>query len=259
MRAPLVPAGALALAAAVPLAAQSPTVRIGHSYSSERALGQPASFVLVAEQDRPLLTTLDAAVVVRGPVGTAGGLTLGARAAAGSSRARDRRVLGAIARYWRAADPVVVSLDVDYEADGGMEVQKGVVNLQVTPIGVRWLRIGYAPGGEGFSWRPWLGAGFGNVLSSSASTATIEPDDFVRLFGRAEVSYRGRGGAEATLEATGWLAQGDAGSAGYLKGALSVPIGSGFSIVASGELGRQPPAFRGTRRVGVGLGYSLGR
>ncbi|HWO90092.1 MAG TPA: hypothetical protein VNL98_13175, partial [Gemmatimonadales bacterium] len=170
----------------------------------------------------------------------------------------DRRVLGALARYWRAVDPVVVSLDVDYEADGGMVVQKGVVNFQVTPIGVPSLRIGYAPGGEGFSWRPWLGIGFGNVLSASASTATIEPDDFVRLFGRGEVSYH-RGGAEATLEATGWLAQGDAGSAGYLKGALSVPIGSGFSIVASGEVGRQPPAFRGTRRLGVGLGYSLGR
>jgi hypothetical protein len=245
----------LAIVGAAPALAQAPSVRIGHSYTSERALGQPATFVLVAEEDRALLTTFDAAVVVRAPIGK-GGLTLGARTAAGSARAREKRVLGALVRYWRAAAPAVVSIDVDYEADGGLDVQKGVLSLQVTPIGVPSLRIGYTPGGVGFSWRPWLGLGYGNVLSADASGAGIEPDGFVRVFGRAELSYR-RSGAEATLEATGWLAQGDAQGAGYLKGALSVPIGSGFSIVASGEAGRQPPRFARGRRLGVGLGYSL--
>lgn len=246
----------LAIAAAAPAFAQAPTVRIGHSYTSERALGQPATFVLVAEQDRPLLTTLDAAVMVRAPIGSVGGLALGARAAAGSARARERRVFGALVRYWRVVNPAVVSLDVDYEADGGLDVQKGVLSLQVTPIGAPSLRLGYARGGAGFSWRPWLGLGYGNVLRADASQAGIEPDGFVRVFGRAEFSYE-RAGAEATLEATGWLAQGDAGSAGYLKGALSVPIGSGFSIVASGEAGRRPPRFGRDRRLGVGLGYVL--
>lgn len=245
----------LAIAGAAPALAQAPSVRIGHSYTSERALGQPATFVLVAEQDRALLATLDAAVVVRAPIGK-GGLTLGARAAAGSARAREKRVLGALVRYWRVAAPAVVSVDVDYEADGGLDVQKGVLSLQVTPIGVPSLRIGYTPGGVGFSWRPWLGLGYGNVLSADASAVGIEPDGFVRVFGRAELGYR-RSGAEATLEATGWLAQGEARAAGYLKGALSVPIGSGFSVVASGEAGRQPPRFARGRRLGVGLGYSL--
>jgi hypothetical protein len=247
----------LAIAGAAPALAQAPTVvRIGHSYTSERALGQPATFVLVAEQDRPLLTTLDAAVVVRAAIGSVGGLTLGVRAAAGSARASEKRVFGALVRYWRVVNPAVVSLDVDYEADGGLDVQKGVLSLQVTPIGVPSLRIGYARGGAGVSWRPWLGIGYGNVLRADASGAGIEPDGFLRVFGRAELNYR-RAGAKATLEATGWLAQGSAGSAGYLKGALSVPIGSGFSIVASGEAGRQPPRFVGGRRLGVGLGYSL--
>lgn len=248
----------LCLAAPSSLAAQSATVRIGHSYSSERALGQPATFVIVAEENRPLLTTLDAAMVVRVPAGSSGGFTVGARAAAGSARARSKRILGAMARYWRLAGPIVVSADVDYETDGGFDVQKGLFNVQVTPTGVASLRIGYAPGGEGFSWRPWLGVGFGNVLAADASATTIEPDDFVRVIGRAELSYR-RAGAEATIEATGWLAQGNAGSAGYLKGALAVPIGGGFSIVASGELGRQPPRFAAGRRLGVGLGYVLGK
>jgi hypothetical protein len=246
----------LAVALAAPVRAQAPSVRIGHSYTSERALGQPATFVLVAEQDRPLLTTFDAAVVVGAPIGSVGGLTLGARAAAGSARTSARRVFGALARYWRVVGPAVASVDVDYEADGGLQVQKGVLGLQVTPIGVPSLRLGYARGAEGFSWRPWLGLGYGNVLRADASASAIEPDGFVRVFGRAEFAYR-RAGADATLEATGWLAQGSAGSAGYLKGALSVAIGSGFSIVASGEAGRRPPRFARDRRLGVGLGYAL--
>lgn len=246
----------VAVVGAAPVLAQTPTVRIGHSYTSERALGQPATFVVVAEQDRPLLTTLDAAVVVGAPVGNVGGLTLGARAAAGSARASARRVFGALVRYWRVVGPAVASLDVDYEADGGWDVQKGVLNLQVTPIGVPSLRLGYARGAAGFSWRPWLGLGYGNVLRADASASAVEPDGFVRVFGTAELAYR-RAGADATLEATGWLAQGTAGSAGYLKGALSVAIGSGFSIVASGEAGRRPPRFEHDRRLGVGLGYAL--
>lgn len=245
----------LAIVVAAPVQAQGPTVRIGHSYTSERALGQPATFVVVAEQDRPLLTTLDAAVVMGAPIGSVGGLTLGARAAAGSARARARRVFGALARYWRVAGPAVASLDMDYEADGGLDVQKGVLNVQVTPIGVSSLRLGYARGAAGFSWRPWLGLGYGNVLRADAAESAVEPDGFFRVFGRAELAYR-RAGAEATLEATGWLVQGGAGSAGYLKGALSVAVGSGFSIVASGEAGRRPPRFGYDRRLGVGLGYT---
>ena len=65
---------------------QGVRVGVGHSYSSASALAQPATLVLIAEEDRPLLIRFDAGVLVRGPLGRLSAWETGARAATGSAR-----------------------------------------------------------------------------------------------------------------------------------------------------------------------------
>ena len=229
-------------------------VGIGHSYSSASALAQPATFVLVAEEDRPLLARLDAGVLARGPLGRLGAWETGARAATGSARPASRRVYGAVARGWRVVDPLLFSLGAEYEADGDFEVEKGVLNLEASPLGGapglgRWIRPGLR-----LRWRPWLGLGYGNVFDASSARPDIESHDFWRAYARLEVSYQPAGRARCDLETTSWLVHGDIRGTNYLKAALAVPVAGGLSLAADLQAGRQPPRFERERRIGLGLG-----
>lgn len=248
-------AGLGLLALAVPALAGPVQVGIGHSYSSASALAQPATLVLIAEEDAPLLARLDAGLLARGPLGNLAAWELGARAATGSARPASRRVYGAVARGWRVTDPVIVALGGEYEADGDFEVEKGVIHVETSPLrGAPGLGRWVTPRVR-LRWRPWLGVGYGNVFDSDVARADIESNNFWRAYARVEASYEPRGRARCDLEATSWLVHGDIRGTNYLKAALAVPLVGGLSLSADLAAGRQPPRFERERRVGLGLGF----
>jgi hypothetical protein len=245
----------LTILAATPAFAGTVEVGIGHSYSSASALAQPATLVLVAEENVPLLARLDAGVLARGPLGNLAAWELGARAATGSARPASRRVYGAVARGWRVTDPLIVALGGEYEADGDFEVEKGMINVETSPLrGAPGLGRWVTPRVR-LRWRPWLGLGYGNVFDPDAARADIEPKNFWRAYARVEASYQPRGRARCDLEATSWLVHGDIRGTNYLKAALAVPIVGGLSLSADLAAGRQPPRFERERRIGLGLGF----
>jgi len=252
-------AGALALAlecwsAGLPAQQRAhvhPTIQVGSSYTSAEALGEPAGFALSKEQGGPWLTTLDAGGLISGGAANSW-YDFGVRAAAGSTRARSKRIYGTILRYNRLAGPLVLALSGEYVADGGFDVQKGVLNFEATPFAVPSLAIGIP--WHGFRWRPWLAAGYGNVFKTSAAAADVEQDGFVRLYARAELVYV-FGPVQLNSEATSWIVDGAVSGNNYVKGALSLGVGSGFSVELAGELGRQPPRFEHAGRLAIGLGY----
>jgi hypothetical protein len=240
-------------------------LNVGHSYSSVNALRQPATFVLSADLGRPTLTKIDAGLLIQGPWADNGGFDFGLRASAGSVRTRPQRSYGTLLRAWKHWDPVVVAASTEYEADGGFDVQKGLLAAEVTPLGGLpglgvWLRPNIR-----FRWRPWVGLGFGNVFDAGDASEDPEVDDFWRGYARLELTYApggsdtggkpGRSTAEFDLEATGWLLFDAPRGEGYVTAALGVPLGSGLSIAASAEAGRQPPRFELARRIGLGLGF----
>jgi hypothetical protein len=260
------------------------SLRIGHSYSSQSALRQPATFELSADLGRPTLSKLDVGFLVAGAYGGNGKFELGGRASGGSVRPRPQRVFGGMLRTWKSWDPVVVTLGAEYDADGGFDVQKGQLTVETTPMrGLPALGVWAGPGLR-IRWRPWFGVGYGNVFSTDAKVEDIEAGGFWRAHARVEFHYRAgqpapakadpaksidresadsaRAGrtdssrARFDLEATGWVLFDDPRGEGYVTAALSVPLGSGLALVASGEAGRQPPRFELTRRVGLGLGFS---
>jgi len=245
----------VAILAATPAFAGTVEVGVGHSYSSASALAQPATLVLVAEEDAPLLARLDAGVLARGPLGHLAAWETGIRAATGSARPASRRVYGAVARGWRATDPLLVAFGGEYEADGDFEVEKGVLNLEASPLrGAPGLGRWVTPRVR-LRWRPWIGLGYGNAFDAGAARADVESKNFWRAYARVEASYQPRGRARCDVEATSWLVNGDIRGTNYLKAALAVPIAGGLSLSADLAAGRQPPRFERERRVGLGLGF----
>jgi hypothetical protein len=242
-------------------------LRVGHSYSSVSALRQPATFVVSADLDRPTLTKLDAGLMIDGPWAADGGFEFGVRASAGSVRPRPERVFGSILRGWKLFDPVVVAANGEFEADGGFDVQKGIAGIETTPLGGLpglgvWLRPDFR-----LRWRPWVGLGYGNVFTTDEGPESIEAGGFWRGMARIELHYvpgrtptetsgRDRDVAEFDLEATGWLLFDASRGEGFVKAALAVPVGSGLSLAASAEAGREPPRFELSRRLGIGVGFS---
>ena len=196
------------------------SLQVGHAYSSVSALRQPATFVLSADLGRPTLTKLDAGFLVQGP----------------------------------------------WAANGGFDVQKGVLAVEATPLGGLpglgvWARPSFR-----LRWRPWIGLGYGNVFET-VDARELESGAFWRGLARLELHFtpgRSRPGgverahdeAQFDLEATGWLLFDAARGEGDVKAALAVPLGSGLSLAASAEAGRQPPRFELERRIGIGLGFA---
>jgi hypothetical protein len=241
-------------------------LHVGHSYSSVNSLRQPATFVVSADLGRPTLTKIDAALLVDGAWGLDGGFEFGVRASGGSLRPRSGRVYGSILRGWKHWSPVVVAADGEYEADGGFDVEKGVLAAEVTPVGGLpglgvWVRPGFR-----LRWRPWIGIGYGNVFSTDDADTSRESGNFWRGHARLELHYvpgrshpgeprAARDLPEVDVEATGWLLFDDPRGEGYVKAALAVPLGTGISLAASAEAGRQPPRFELARSVGIGVGF----
>jgi hypothetical protein len=265
-------AGAAALLALTPCAAAAAEpvppqwqLQVGHSYSSVNALRQPATFVFSADLGRPTLTKIDAGLLIAGPWADNGGFDFGVRASAGSVRTRPQRAFGSLLRGWKHWDPIAVAASGEYEADGGFDLQKGVLAAEITPLGGLpglgvWLRPAVR-----LRWRPWIGLGYGNVFDARDGSEGVEAGGFWRGLARLELSFEPGGASRAApdrdrarldLEATGWLLFDDTSGEGYVKAALSVPLGEGLSMAASAEAGRQPPSFVLARRIGLGFGFS---
>jgi hypothetical protein len=142
-------------------------------------------------------------------------------------------------------------LSGEYEADGGFDVQKGVLGAEVTPLGeMRWcLGVRCAP--SRLQWRPWLGVGVGNSFRGARELAAPEGRTFVRVYLRGEANWEPRDGVELNLEATGWyLARGSEGSTNTTA-SVAVEVWKGFSL--------PPPRFVYSRSLSIGLGFVLRR
>ena len=213
---------------------------IGHSYSSVRALTQPATLALEQEKGAPLYTVVDAGAVLRGGLAPRTWLEMGLRARAGSARPPSQRTYGAMTRLFAELDPVLVALGYEFLGDGHFAATQAAATAELTPLGGpaglgTWVSPGFR-----LRWRPWLGVSWGNGL---------------RPYGRVAAEYAS-GRAEAGVEATGWIVSGAA--VGFVQGDVSLQLVGGLYLTASGEAGRAPPAFAPSGRVGIGLGFRLG-
>jgi hypothetical protein len=213
---------------------------IGHSYSSARALTQPATLVLEKERGSPLYSVLDVGALVRGSLADRTWLELGARARAGSARPPSERVYGAVVRAYRELDPVLVAVGGEYEADGSFGVERTAATAEITFLGgLPGLGTWVSPGVR-LRWRPWVGVAWGGTA---------------RPYARLAAEYAS-GGVEVGVEGTGWLVQGNGRS--FVRGDLSVGLVGGLFLTASGEAGRPPPRYEASGRFGLGLGFRLG-
>lgn len=243
-------AAAAALAAALTLGAPTPApaqeagggggdLLVGHSYSSARALTQPATFVLEGGRGAPLYTVLDAGALVRGSLADRAWLELGVRALAGSARTPAQRVYGAMGRAFAELDPVLMAIGGEYLADGGFDVRQPAATAELTPLGgVAGLGTWVSPRVH-FRWRPWLGVSWGGGA---------------RPYARLSAEYVS-GRVETGAEGTAWLVEGS--GFGFVQGDLSVRLVGGLYATASGEAGREPPRFEPSGRFGIGLGFRL--
>jgi hypothetical protein len=145
-----------------------------------------------------------------------------------------------MARAYRELDPVLVAVGGEYEADGGFDVHTTQATAELTPIGgLPGLGTWVSPAVH-LRWRPWIGAAAGDGLRPYARLSA----DWVQ------------GRLEAGIESTGWLVRGSGRS--FVKGDVSVQLVGGLFVTASGEVGRPPPAWERTGRIGLGLGLRLG-
>ena len=213
---------------------------VGHSYSSARALTQPATFTLEQERGQPLYSVVDAAALLRGALAPRAWLELGLRAHGGSARPPAERAYGAMARVYGEMDPVLVAAGYEYLGDGHFAVRQPAATFEVTALGgAPGLGTWVSPALH-LRWRPWLGVSWGKG---------VRP--YVRVAGEWV-----NGRMEAGVETTGWLVSGSA--VGFVQGDLSVQLVGGLFATASGEAGRAPPSFAPAGRFGVGLGFRLG-
>ena len=166
---------------------------------------------------------------------------------------------GALARGYAVRGEWVGALSGEYEADGGFDVQKGIVGVEVTPLGAMRGCLGVRCARSHGRWRPWLGIGVGNTFRGSRGLAPPEGRAFARAYLRTAASWVPRAGVELNAEATGWyLARGGEGRTNTTV-SLAVALGKGFSIAAKGQVGCAPPRFVSARSVSVGVGYVMRR
>jgi hypothetical protein len=212
---------------------------VGHSYSSARALLQPATFTLEQVRGSPLYSTIDAGALVRGSLGSRTWLETGVRTRAGSARPRSQRVFAAMARAYVDLDPVLLAAGTEYQADGGFDVQQTAGTLELTPLGgLPGLGTWVGPDLH-LRWRPWVGVDF---------TGDLRP------YARISAEWAS-GRVEAGAEGSAWLVRGSGRS--FVRGDVSVGLTGSLFVTASGETGRPPPTYERAGRIGVGLGFRL--
>ena len=212
---------------------------VGHSYSSARALMQPATLTLEQVRGSPLYSVLDVGALVRGSATARSWIETGLRARSGSARPSSQQVFGAMARVFGELDPVLVAVGGEYQADGGFDVHTLDATAELTPLGgLPGLGTWVSPALH-LRWRPWLGAAVG---------------DGVRPYVRLSADWV-QGRLEAGIEETAWLVAGSGRS--FVKGDVSFQLVGGLSVTASGESGRSPPTWARTGRIGLGLGFRL--
>lgn len=235
----------LLLALAAPAAAQEPEglrrweLLVGHSYSSPRALLQPATLVLEKASGSPLYSVIDVGALVRGSLAERSWMEVGLKTRAGSARPTSQRVFGAMARVYHELDPVLMAVGGEYEADGGFDVHVIQATAELTPLGgLPGLGTWISPAVH-VRWRPWIGAAAG---------------DGFRPYARLSADWV-QGRIEAGIEETAWLVSGSGRS--FVKGDVSVKLVGGLFVTASGEVGRPPPTWERTGRLGLGLGFRL--
>ena len=243
---PALGACALAVLAVTTATAQQPDtlhrweLLVGHSYSSARALMQPATLTLEKIQGSPLYSVLDVGALVRGSIAERSWLETGLRTRAGSARPRSQRVFGAMARVYREMDPVLVAVGEEYQADGGFDVHSVEATAELTLLGgLAGLGTWVSPAFH-LRWRPWIGAAVG---------------EGVRPYARLSADWV-QGRLEAGVEQTAWLVSGSGRS--FVRGDVSIQLLAGLFVTASGELGRSPPTWERTGRIGLGLGFRAG-
>ena len=253
MRVRLVTLAALSLLLPHLTHAEPLDVAVAHSYLSAKSLGQPATFFLIGSEHEPTLSEIDGSILLRGSAGLSGFWESGVRVLAGSARDKPDRLFGAVARGTWDLDPWALTVAGEYEADGGFDVEKGVLSAEVTPeggprgLGRPWSKT--VP----FRWRPWLGAGLGNVFDASAQEDP-ERDAFLRAYARLEGTWSPSHweiGAEGTL----WAVEGGVGTRSYARGTVAYEIHEGVSFDLTGEVGRQPPRFARVQSFKIGLGF----
>ena len=247
---------ALLLVAASGAGAQSSRrwgVEVGHSYSSAKALHQPATFALSVGSS--VTTDIQAGVLAGGPIWPGASLEIGLRTLTGSTRTKAEREYGAMVRGYTLIGEWVNALSGEYEADGGFDVQKGVIAAEVSPLGeMRWC-LGVRCARSRLQWRPWLGVGVGNSFRGERALAEPEGHAFLRVYLRGEVSWLPRENLELILESTGWyLARGSRGRTNTTA-SLSYEVWKGFSLTAKGQVGCAPPRFGYERALSVGVGF----
>ena len=245
MRSALAAAALVAVFAAAGAAQEPDTLRrwellVGHSYSSPRALMQPATLVFEQTRGSPVYSVVDVGALVRGSIAARSWIETGLKARAGSARPSRQRVFGAMARAYHELDPILVAVGGEYEADGGFDVHAVEATAELTPLGgLPGLGTWVSPAVH-LRWRPWIGAAAGDGLRASARLSA----DWVQ------------GRLEAGIEETAWLVAGSGRS--FVKGDVSVKLVGGLFVTASGEVGRPPPTWERTGRIGLGLGFRAG-
>jgi len=212
---------------------------VGHSYSSARALMQPATLTLEKVRGSPLYSVVDVGAVARGSVSARTWLEMGLRARAGSARPESQQVYGAMARAYRELDPVLLAVGGEYQTDGAFGTHALDATAELTPLGgLPGLGTWVSPDLH-LRWRPWIGVAAGDGVVPYARLSA----DWVQ------------GRLEAGVEETAWLVTGSGRS--FVKGDVSLKLVEGIFLTASGELGRSPPTWENTGRIGLGLGFRL--
>lgn len=271
-------AGLLLASSAASGDAQS--VRLAKSYFPDKQLDQPATLTVQHTDDGEWVTKVDAALVLElggdgGDDASSGSSAwtgnLGVAAALGSARGESARFLTPFlaARTDRAGLLLAPSLLL--ETARGLDVQKLVGGLRLSPLTEPWIGIG-VPLGKGdpvvFRWRPYVGIEGGPILETSPGDVEgAEGDGFARLTGDVQLRLWLMGGdaesddrreiAVLAVDWRGWFLTEADRLHGFLSADLTFPLTKTFGVGFEYQLGRRPPLWGEAETFALRVGVSI--